>query len=483
MPAIEESAAPSRRLSLVDCTSIIVGIIIGSGIYRSTPDIAGAVTGVGMLVGVWILGWAIALIGSLSYAELASTYPHEGGDYVFLTRAYGSVCGFLFAWLEFWVIRPGSIGAMAFVFAQYAHELFPLADNAISSQLVYAVSSVGALSAVNVLGIRSGTWTQNVLTAVKVLGLLAIFLTACWFFLRSPSSPTPSPSPSTASEASDGAFNWGGFRFAMILVMFTYGGWNDISYVAAEVKRPERNVLRALLLGTTIVAVVYILVTIAFVMGLGLDGVRQSSAVAADLMRKPLGATGANAISLLICISALGAINGMTLTGARIYYAMGSDHRLFDFLGRWNERLGTPVRALVAQGIATIGLVLIVGTYSNGFERILIVGAPFFWLFLTMVGISLFVLRFRDADIPRVHRVVLFPVTPILFCLSTAFMCHASTTYAISMAGQAIRTAMDEGGLSPIAAAFSAYREGTWAVVATFVGVLVGVFTWWRDKR
>lgn len=479
MPPTEESAAPSRRLSLTDCTSIIVGIIIGSGIYRSTPDIAGAVSSVSMLLGVWVLGWAIALIGSLSYAELASTYPREGGDYVFLTRAYGSVCGFLFAWLEFWVIRPGSIGAMAFVFAQYAHELFPLADNTISSQLVYAVSSIGALSAVNVLGIRSGTWTQNLLTAVKVLGLVAIFLTACWFFLRLPAEPTPTTTP----EASDRSFNWGGFRFAMILVMFTYGGWNDISYVAAEVKHPERNVLRALLLGTTVVAVVYILVTIAFVMGLGLDGVRQSSAVAADLMRKPLGATGANAISFLICISALGAINGMTLTGARIYYAMGSDHRLFAFLGRWNERLGTPVRALVAQAIATIGLVVIVGTYSNGFERILVVGAPFFWLFLTMVGISLFVLRFRDADIPRVHRVVLFPITPILFCLSTAFMCHASTTYAISMASQAIRGAMDDGGLSPIAAAFSAYREGTWAVAATVVGVLVGLFTWWRDKR
>ena len=385
--------APRRQLTLFDSTCIIVGIIIGAGFYQTTPQVARSVGGMVPLLAVWLIGGAVALIGALCYAELTAAYPHDGGEYVFLTRAFGRRAGFLFAWGGFWVVRPGNIGAMAYVFARYAQQLLPLPLGR-HAPAAYAVGAVVALTAINVLGVRSGKWTQNLLTATKVLGLLAVFVVGLLFAPASRvATPTPVPSGSLA-----------GFYLAMILVLFTYGGWNEISYVAAEVRDPSRNLVRALALGTGAVVVIYLLGNFAFVRAVGYEGFAASKAVAADVLRLRFGARAAAAISALVCVSSLGALNGMILTGARIYYAVGADHR------------------------AVIGF----GLRDEGFERMVVYTAPLFWLFFLLAGASLFALRAVEPHTPRPYRVAGYPLTPALFCLSSAFMLYASLAYALA---------------------------------------------------
>jgi amino acid transporter len=412
------AARPKRRLSLFDSTSLIVGIIIGVGIYETSPLVASCVPSVGWLAAVWAAGGLVSLVGALAYAELATAWPEEGGDYVYLTRAFGRRAGFLFAWAQFWVVRPGSIGAMAYVFARYANRLWPLGDGA-AALITYAGGSILVLTAINLLGVRSGKTTQNLLTVLKVLGLGAIVAVGMAF-----------GQGGGAPAAGDGG-GGGDLRLAFILILYTYGGWNEMAYVAAEVRRPRRNILRALVAGTVAVTAIYVLVNLAFVQGLGLEGVRTSKAAAADVLALGLGEWAARAMCVLVCVSALGAVNGQIFTGARIYYAMGRDHRLYAPLGRWNARLGTPAWSLLAQAAVTLALVAGFGFTRSGFESLVKFTTPVFWFFFLLVGVSLFVLRRREPARPRPYRVPGYPWVPALFCASSLFMLYASLSYAI----------------------------------------------------
>ena len=419
---IEPPAAPRRQLTLLDSTSIIVGIVIGSTIYQSSPLIANQVPSTAWLIGVWLLGGFLSLVGALCYAELANAYPTEGGDYAYLTQGFGRTVGMLFAWIQFWIVRPGSIGTLAYVFAQYANQLCPLGDGP-WPLVVYAVGAIVLLSGVNLLGIREGKWTQNVLTIVKFLGLAAIVVAGF----------CSKPAAAIALPAEPHQFNLDSFAFAMILIFYAYSGWNEMAYVGSEVRDPAKNILRALLLGTVAVAVLYILVTLAFVYALGFEGLRHSQAVAVDVVRPALGPWGSRLISTLICISALGAINGMIFTGSRIYYAMGTEHRLFAWLGHWDARREAPIRTLLIQAAVTVALTIGFGLNEKGFENSVIFTAPPFWIFLFLTGLTVFVLRLNDPDRPRPYRVPLYPVTPMIFCISSGFMIYKSLTYAYAM--------------------------------------------------
>jgi len=417
---------PRRQLTLFDSTCIIVGIIIAAGIYRSSPNVAELAPNIPWLLGVWLLGGLLSLLGALCYAELATAYPHEGGDYVYLTRAFGRPLGFLFAWSQLWIVRPGSIGAMAYAFADYANQIWPRAEGSIATLVLvaYAAGAIVVLSAVNFWGIREGKWTQNGLTAAKVVGLLAVVLVG--LLCVAPVVPTTS----IATQLKVPSSPLSDFGLAMIFVLFTYGGWNEMAFVAAEVRHPRRNIVRALLLGTLAVTVIYLLVNVAFLHALGLAGARHTTP-ATDVLELAIGPRAGRVISLLICISALGAINGQIFTGARIYYAMGTDHRLYSWLGQWDARRGQPVRSLLVQGAITLVLVVGFGSTQDGFESMVIFTTPAFWFFLMLVGMSLFVLRRRDPHTRRAYRVLGYPFTPILFCLSCAFMVYASVDYAV----------------------------------------------------
>jgi len=411
---------PKRQLTLFDSTCIIVGVIIGAFFYEISPTIARCVPSVSWLIGVWLLGGVLSLVGALCYAELSTAYPRQGGDYVYLTRAFGRPVGFLFAWAQLWIVRPGSVGALAYVFGRYANQLFPL-GNGTRAMMIYAVASIVVLTVINILGVSEGKWTQNLLTTVKVLGLAAIFVVG---FLFSAPDALPDSSPGAMPAGTD-------LRLAMILILYTYGGWNEMAYVGAEVRNPGKNMLRALVIGTLAVTVIYVLGSAAFVHALGFDGICRSEAVAADVLRLGLGDPGGRIISLLICISALGAINGMIFTGSRIYYAFGTDHRLFAPLGQWSGRRGTPVVSLAIQAAITLALVVSFGLVEGGFQSLVNFTTPIFWIFFLLVGLSLFVLRFREPNTPRPYRVPWYPALPILFCLSSLFMVYASLSWAV----------------------------------------------------
>src|SRR5208282_3631634 len=224
--------------------------------------------------------------------------------------------------------------------------------------LVYAVAAVVVLSGINLLGVRAGKWTQNLLTAVKFLGLLAIVVVGMCFSADARGAAEP---PATTSLD---------LGFAMIFVFYAYSGWNEIAYVSAEVRHPQKNILRALVLGTLAVSAVYIAVNLAFVHALGLAGLQKSQAVAADVLTLGIGPRAGQCISLLICLTALGGINGMIFTGARIFYAMGTEHRLYSWLGQWNAKTDTPARPLIVQAVVTVALTIGFGWNqdSQGFE-------------------------------------------------------------------------------------------------------------------
>ncbi len=438
--ADEDNGAPQRQLSLFDTTSIIVGIIIGSGLYRTSPLIASSVESTAWLLSVWIVGGVLALMGALCYAELATAYPVEGGDFVFLSRAYGRRLGFVYAWCQLWVIRPGSIGAIALVFAAYLHQLLPTVQ---LPTALLAVAAVVTMAIVNMLGVRQGKWTQNVLSAAKVVGLLAIIVLGL-------TAPSPEASPQVASNDN--------LPLALILVLFTYSGWNEMPNVAAEVRDPRRNILRALVLGASAVTAIYVLTTLAFVHALGLDGVRSSSAVAADTVSCTVGPWGARAVSVLVCLSALGAMNGMTMTGSRVYYAFGRQHPMFAWLGRWSPRFGTPVASLATEAAITSVTILVLaavyGADRDIFGQLVTFTAPLFWLFLAMATSSLFVLRRSDPSRERPFRVPLYPVTPALFALVCGWMTWSALLYAW-------------GNRS---------WEALWAIIALCVGIVLALF-------
>ncbi len=409
---------------------MIVGIIIGSGLYETTPLIAGNVPGPAWLVAAWLLGGAFSLIGSLCYAELATTYPADGGDYVYLSRAFGPGMGFAFAWAQLWVIRPGSIGAMAYVFGRYATQLHDLGPHSFT---LYAAGSVLIISVINILGVREGKWTQNLLTAAKLGGLAVVVVVGL--------TCTP-PSDLPIDAGPPGGQSLG---LALVLIVFTYGGWNDMAYVAAEVRDPSRNILRALLLGVLAVITVYVSVNLAFLHALGLRGVASSQAVAADVAALGLGQWGRRGIAVLICISTLGAINGMIFTGARIYYAMGRDHPLFDRIGRWSLRFGTPAWSLTIQACTTLLAVVGFGilsraegeSYGVGFQRLIDFTTPVFWFFLLLSGLSLFVLRRREAERTRPFRVPLYPLVPAVFCGGAVLIVYSSLRHAVEVRSSA----------------------------------------------
>ncbi|MHC5059667.1 MAG: APC family permease [Planctomycetota bacterium] len=405
------SIVPKKELSLFDSTCIIVGIIIGAGVYETAPAIAASMGGSAATICIWIVGGLLALAGAFCYGELATTYPHEGGDFVYLNRAYGGWAGYMFGWSQVAIIRPGDIALMVFVFARYASRLYPFEH----SNIIYAVSAVIILTAVNIAGVKQGKWTQNLLTVAKAAGLLAIVVAG---FLAPPQT----------KAAQTGAFTMGGLKLALILVMFTYAGWHEMGYVAAEVRQPHRNIVRAMVLGTAAVTILYLLINAAFFHALGYKGVAVSEAVAVDTVSTALPLIAGKAISVLICISTLGATNGLIFTGARISYALGTKHSLFGQLGKWSARFGTPVFALCLQGALSSLIVILAGSFIDT----LLYYAPVFWMFFLLTALSVFVLRRKDSQVSRPYRVTGYPVTPIIFCCSCAFMIYNCVSYALA---------------------------------------------------
>ncbi len=430
------SGAPAE-LGLWDTVSIIVGIVVGVSIFRVPGIVFSNASNPWIGLGYWALGGGLSLVGALCYAELATTYPRSGGDYVYLSRAFGSCVGFLFGWGQLAAICTGSIGAMAFVFADYTVALGQWGE---AQAVQFAIVAVLVLSVMNLFGVRFGKRVQNILTLAKVLGLAGILLAGfSWNAGGSFAVENPPSGP--------------GIGLAMIFVLYAYGGWNDAAFAAADVRDQKRNMPRALLFGTLGITVIYLLVNLAYLRVLGFEGLRKSQVPATAVLEQALGDSGGRVMSLLVMVSALGAMNGLIFTGSRIFATLGADHRLFASLGRWHPRLKSPIWSLAVQAAVCVLLMVSVGTstgqglldetlarvglseiswskFGGKFDTLVAATAPVFWVFFLATGCSLFVLRLKDPEIERPFRAPFHPLCPTIFCMTCAFMLYSSIDYA-----------------------------------------------------
>jgi amino acid transporter len=416
------SATPRRSLSTLDAVAIIVGMVIGAGIFSFPSMVAGQVNSGWMYITVWLAGGVISLIGALCYAELATTYPDAGGDYYFLRRAFGDGPSFLFAWARMSVIQTGSIALQAFIIGDYAARLISDPNVSQFSMISSACAAVvvAFLTALNVAGVREGKWTQKLLTGFEVLGLLLIVAAGFLLLARSGAAPA-------AATAAPLANNLG---LALVFVLFTFGGWNEAAYLSAEVAGERRSIVRALVFGIGAVTAIYLLVNVAFLFGLGLDGMKNSQGtVAADLLQRVAGTGGAKVISLIIVIAALSTVNATIFTGARTNYALGRDFSIFRPLGVWNVSRNTPSTALIVQGLIALLLVGIGAWNQRGIRSMVDYTFPVFWFFFLLAGVSLFVLRWKEPRVQRPFKVPLYPLLPLIFCATCAYMLYSSVTY------------------------------------------------------
>jgi len=412
------SAAPRQLLSVTDGVFLTVGMIIGALIFKAPSTVAGATSGTAEFLFAWLLGGAVSLCGALVYAELAGRHPDTGGEYVFLTEGLGKGVAFLFAWSRMTVIQTGAIAAVAFVFGDYASEILNLGAH---SSAVWAALAVAALTLLNFAGTLQSKALQKTME-IALIACLVLFSIAALAIGGSPVKETP------AASGSDG----GSFGFAMIFVLLAYGGWNEAAYLAGEVRDGRRNMTRILVTGVLAVTALYLLVNLGFLAVLGHGGIRESKAVAADVMRAIAGEKGALLTALMVCVSVLTTINAAIFTGARTTYALGRDFRLFRLLGAWRETGSTPANALLLQGAITLALVGAGAATPDGFNAMVAYTSPVFWTFFLLTGVTLFCFRFQDRKRnkpPADINVAFYPVVPLIFCATCAYMLYSSIDY------------------------------------------------------
>jgi APA family basic amino acid/polyamine antiporter len=422
-------AQPRAAIGLREAVAVIVGVVIGAGIFKAPSIVAGLSGGTVQMFALWACGGLISLIGALCYAELATTYPHPGGDYHYLHRAFGRPVAFLFGWARFSVITTGSIALLGFVFGDYMQQAAPLAFVPAGwAGPAYAAAAIAGLTALNLRGIRTGTGFQTMLTAAEIAGLLLVVGAAALFAGTTPAAPAAA----LAAPAAPAGASIAGAGMALVFVLLTYGGWNEAAYISAELRGGPRTMVRALMASIAVITVLYLFVTWAYWTVLGLEGMAASEAVAADVMRAVFGPAGEKIMSVLVAVSALTSINATMIVGARTSYAVGLDWHKLGRLAEWHTEKGTPGFALAVQCLAALALVATGAALGSGFKAMVEFTAPVFWLFFLLTGISLFVLRRREPHAARPYRVPLYPLLPLLFCASCAYMLWSSLSYVYS---------------------------------------------------
>lgn len=415
MSQTTRSEEPQQNVSVIEGAAILIGVVIGIGIFKAPSIVAGNVSSEGMFLGLWLLGGFIALMGALCYAELGSAHPNTGGEYHFLTRAYGPSVGILFAWARCTVIQTGAIAYVAFAYGDYANVLIPLGAMGPS---IHAVLIIIVLTALNIRGTMESKLAQVVFTGLTLLAVTMVILTGLFA-----AGSAAAPAPSTSSGG-------GAVGLAMVFVLLTYGGWNEVAYLSGELRDVRRNMIRMLLLGVAVIVAAYLLINVAYLKVLGLDGMRQSSAVAADVMRIATGNAGAVIISLIVVCAAISTLNATIFTGARTYYALGRDIPLLHALGIWSPQGHNPRNAFLLQGAIATALTVFGAMSRNGFENMVAYTAPVFWFFLFLAGLSLIVFRWREPGHERPFSVPLYPLPPAILCATSLWMMYGSLNYA-----------------------------------------------------
>jgi APA family basic amino acid/polyamine antiporter len=405
-------AKPQQTLSVWAGASFIIGIVIGIGIFRTPSLVASGVSSEAFFIAAWVLGGVVMLVGALCYAELGSAHPDAGGEYHYLTRAFGRPIGVLFAWARGTVIQTGAIAAVAFVYADYASNIIPLGPYGSG---IHAVIAVVVVTSVNLVGTLQGARAQMILTVLTILALIAVVVAGL------ATTGTTHPPIQAGSQ-------WGTFGLAMVFVLLTYGGWNEAAYLSGELRDVRRNMVRTLLLGTVVVTTLYVLANLAYLNVFGLEGLRKSQTVGADLMRAVVGDWSAILFSLIVCLCALSTLNATIFTGARAYYALGRDVPAIRKLGVWDEKGDKPANALLLQAAIALTLLAFGSTTRDGFEAMVAYTAPVFWFFLALVTVSIFIFRSRGVELP--YKMPLYPLPAIGLGAAAVWMVYSSIAYA-----------------------------------------------------
>ena len=401
-----------RKLGLVTGMAVVVGIMIGSGIFRVSSGIAadtGNLTGIAL---VWILGGIVALFGALSIAELAAMYPAAGGPYVYLREAYGRPLAFLFGWM--WLLTtPISWAAQSLMFAEYLGFFVPIpvpVQHAIAAALIVLVAIA------NVRSVKLGAAIQNISSSAKVLAIVG--LSAAIFFL----APGGEHNPLNAEPM--GVANWSGIGIGLIAALWAYDGWQNLTTISGEVKNPQRNLPLALVGGVLVVMAVYLLINAAYVRALPVAELAASKSVATDAAMVVMGRAGVSLIGALVMLSVFGTLNGSILSSPRVFFAMAEDGLFFRTVGKVHPKYETPYVA-----IGFIVVIAVIYVLLRDFMQLAEGYVLGVWPFLALCAIGVFILRRKRPDFPRAYRAVGYPLVPALFALAT-FVVVANALYA-----------------------------------------------------
>jgi basic amino acid/polyamine antiporter, APA family len=394
----------TRSLTRLNATAMVAGTIIGASIFVQPSEIARHLDTRTEIMLAWAVCGLLTLFGAIVCAELVSAFPQPGGVYVFLREAFSPLAGFLWGWAMFWSVHSGIIAAIAIVFARYAVGLLPVDSHSDVAVRVLAVSVIVVLSAVNYVGVRAGGRLQTGLTIAKVSAIVLLVIAGLV-------ADVAVPGALSADATTDGRFS--PFVFALVAGLFAFGGWHMVTYTAGETTMPARSIPFALFAGVSIVTVCYVLLNLVYLKLLPLETVRSSTRIAADAADVMFGRGGAELLSTLVLISALGSLTGIILTGPRMYFAMASYGDAPRALAHVHPRFRTPDTAIIAQGIWA-SVLAATGAYRELFTRVVYTE----WIFFALMAAGLFVLR-RRRDYNPPYRAIGYPLVPIVFIVSS----------------------------------------------------------------
>jgi APA family basic amino acid/polyamine antiporter len=408
-----------RALSLRDLVVIVVGTVIGSGIFLTPGGVVRTAGSGGVALTAWIVGGVLSLLGALTFAELGASNPDSGGLYTYLRDAFGSLVAFVYGWTMFLVIGSGSLATLAAAFPRYVSVFVPLSPAASSAAAIVMIALVTAL---NIRGTRQSADVQGVATVVKVGALVTLSL----LLIGRGLTGSETPQTSLTHLRPPTALNQPGLAVlsAMIGVLWAYEGWQYVTFSAGETADPQRTFGRGIVVGTAVLIVVYVTANVGYFSALGVDGVAASTRVASDAATAAFGAWAGQLIAAVILVSIFSAANGLTLTLPRLFYAMARDRVFFKRLADVHTVFGTPAAAILSTSAWSVVLVL-----SGSFEQLLAYVVFMSWLWFALAAAAIFVYRARTPNAPRPFRTPGYPVTPVLF-IAAALVIVVNTVVA-----------------------------------------------------
>lgn len=408
-----------KSFSLIKSISVLVGMVVGTGIFSFPPMIASHTQNTFQFLMVWVIGGFVSLMGALSYAALSSVYANSGGEYTYLKEVYGKSIGFSFAWARMIVIQTGSIAIIAYIFGDYATALFNLGWH---SATIYAIAIITIFTMINIWGTKYAQQAQVGLTSVIILVFLALII---FTFYKYPlSSYEMNQLKGHVLFTSE---HWFGASF--IFVMLTFGGWNETSYLGGEMDDIQKNMIKTLVYGILAVTILYVGINMAFINVLGFERLKSSSVVGYDFTKELMGTFGSKIMALLIIVSALSTLNASLITGARTNFILGNEYAAFKFMSKWSAKNNAPVQALIVQGIIALIFVFIGFLSKEKVKMIVDLTAPVFWLYMVLIAFSLLILRFKGKFKNTSYSNPIFLLPAIIFLISCVLLLYSSIKF------------------------------------------------------